>query len=110
MSTKTYPKKSSSTDWHPADIVAALRKAGWSLSRLSKHHGYCRTALKKALAEPWPHAEHLIAEAIGIKPWDIWPNRYTDGHPNRGHAMRGGRRRKDTTPDMADNVKEIAGG
>ena len=27
-------------DWHPADVKCALEKAGWSLRRLSRHHGY----------------------------------------------------------------------
>lgn len=68
------PKKA---DWHPADVVAALRKAGWSLRKLSQHHGYVPTALAHALQRPWPKAQRLIAEALGVQPETIWPSRYT---------------------------------
>lgn len=63
-------------DWHPADVVAALRKAGWSLRRLSQQHGYQATVLSSALRRPWPKAERLIASAIGVSPDQIWPSRY----------------------------------
>jgi Ner family transcriptional regulator len=106
MNTSRSTKKRLKGDWHKEDIKAALAKLGWSLSGLSKHHGYCRTALAKALIEPWPYAEHLIAEAIGVKPWVIWPSRYIDQTPNRGREMLGRRKGKDTTPPTADNFKQ----
>jgi len=79
MGTNTTPKKPAATDWHPADIVAELRKAGWSLRRLSSHYGYSDpTSLAKALSRPWPLAERRIADAIGVPPEQIWPSRYED--------------------------------
>jgi Ner family transcriptional regulator len=76
MNTHHEPKKTADPlDWHPADIVASLRKAGWSLRRLSHYHGYTPTALGTALSRPWPKAERLIAEAIGVSPETIWPSR-----------------------------------
>lgn len=69
-------RKPKSADWHPADIVAAVRKAGWSLRKLSVHHGYTSTALDNALYRHWPKAERLIADAIGVLPEKIWPSRY----------------------------------
>lgn len=94
MNTHSTPKKQPFKDWHRADIKAALEKAGWSLSRLSKHHGYAsRNTLKNALDKPWPKAERLIAEAIGIPPEEIWPSRYFK------------RSQKCTTRRAADNVK-----
>lgn len=64
-------------DWHPADIVAALRKKGWSLRRLAKHHGYASpTQLTHPLQRHWPKGERLIADAIGVSPAEIWPSRY----------------------------------
>ncbi len=75
-------KKRTSQDWHPADVVAALRKAGWSLRKLSLHHGYTPTALDHALHRPWPKAQRLIAEALGIQPETIWPNRYVKKVPS----------------------------
>lgn len=63
-------------DWHPADIVAALRKAGWSLRRLSQQHGLAPPTLRHAIARSWPRGERLIAQAIGVRPETIWPERF----------------------------------
>jgi Ner family transcriptional regulator len=73
MSTKTEPKKG---DWHPADVLAALKKRGKTLSGLSRAHGYHATAAGKALKKPWPALEALIAAELGLMPEDIWPDRY----------------------------------
>ncbi len=36
--------KKTAKDWHRADIIAALHKAGWSLRQLSLKHGYSQSA------------------------------------------------------------------
>lgn len=86
MSKQTPHKKpAQKTDWHPADVVAALRKAGWSLRKLSAANGYAPTSAKEALHRPWPKVERLIAEAIGVEPETIWPARYDpQTRPRRG--------------------------
>lgn len=91
---KPAPRDWHRADWHRADVVASLRKAGWSLRRLSIHHGYSGGLLKAALARPYPKAERIIAQAIGIEPQRIWPSRYhPDGSPKSGRGERGiGRR------------------
>ena len=72
----------SPVDWHPADVLAALKKKGNSLAALSVAHGYPPTAAGKALKRRWPALEVLIAEAIGVPPAQIWPTRYgPDGQP-----------------------------
>lgn len=63
-------------DWHRADIVAALHKANLSLRALSQANGLSAGALNNALDRPWPKAEKIIADAIGVAPSDIWPSRY----------------------------------
>lgn len=83
-----HKKTAGASDWHPADVIAALRKAGWSVRSLSKHHGYNPNSLGEALSTKgrrWPHAEKLIAEAIGLLPEQIWPTRYPnkDTKPRR---------------------------
>lgn len=84
MNKTTNPKKTVSQDWHAADIVAAIHKAGWSLRRLSMHMGYSANYLALALHHPYPKPEGLIAAALGLHPMVIWPSRYTaDGRPNR---------------------------
>ena len=64
------------SDWHPADVLAALKKRGHSLARLSVANGYHATAAGKALKRSWPALEAVIANAIGVRPEQIWPSRY----------------------------------
>ncbi|GAR51854.1 DNA-binding transcriptional regulator Nlp [Salmonella enterica] len=63
-------------DWHPADIIAGLRKRGTSLAALSRQAGLASSTLATALNRRWPKGERLIAEALGIAPEQIWPSRY----------------------------------
>lgn len=64
------------SDWHPADVLAALKKQGKSLAGISVAHGYHPTAAGKALKRPWPAMEALIAQEIGVAAAIIWPSRY----------------------------------
>lgn len=63
-------------NWHPADIIAALHKKGTSLAALSRDSGLSSSTLANALSRPWPKGELLIAQAIGVTPSEIWPQRY----------------------------------
>lgn len=66
------------TDWHPADIIAGLRKRGTSLAAESRKAGLSSSTLANALSRPWPKGEYIIANALGTEPWVIWPSRYHD--------------------------------
>ncbi|PWD64442.1 helix-turn-helix domain-containing protein [Pectobacterium parmentieri] len=63
-------------DWHKADIIAALRKKGTTVTEVSRNAGLSSTTLANALSRPWPKGEYLIAQVIGIAPEEIWPSRY----------------------------------
>ncbi|EHD22978.1 MULTISPECIES: helix-turn-helix domain-containing protein [Brenneria] len=63
-------------DWHPADIIAALKKRGTSLAAVSRNAGLASSTLANALTKHWPKGERLIAEALGVAPAEIWPFRY----------------------------------
>ncbi|WP_447866515.1 helix-turn-helix domain-containing protein [Rahnella bonaserana] len=65
-------------DWHPADIIAALRKKGTTLAAVSRAAGLSSSTLSNALSRPWPKGEMLIGQAIGVQPAHIWPSRYFD--------------------------------
>jgi len=87
MKAHVIPKnRSALEDWHPAEVVCALRLKGWSLRRLAKSHGYHPGSFSPVLRSPWPRAERIIAEAIGLKPEQIWPSRYP--RPPRGRRPR----------------------
>ena len=78
MAKNTVPKKDDPLDWHPARIVYELRLKGWSMRRLSKENGLNPTSLSVGLQRPWPRAERIIADALGLNPVDIWPSRYPE--------------------------------
>ncbi|KHN90286.1 DNA-binding protein [Pectobacterium actinidiae] len=63
-------------DWHPADIIAALKKRGTTLAAVSRNAGLASSTLANALTKHWPKGERLIAEALGVSPAEIWPSRY----------------------------------
>ena len=63
-------------DWHSADIIAALKKRGTSLSAVSRKSGLASSTLANVLTRRWPKGERLIAEALGTAPEQIWPSRY----------------------------------
>ena len=63
-------------DWHPADIMAALRKRGTSLAAVSRRAGLASSTLANAICRHWPKGERLIAEELGVAPEQIWPSRY----------------------------------
>ncbi|MDA8123488.1 MAG: helix-turn-helix domain-containing protein [Deltaproteobacteria bacterium] len=94
------------SDWHCADIVAALWKSGWTLRRLSISHGYEAGSAKKALRNPWPRMERIIAHAIGVEPWDIWPSRYDEDHNRAIGVRRRLRALQSINPPVSINVKK----
>ena len=63
-------------DWHPADIIAALKKRGTSMAAVSRNAGLASSTLANTLTNHWPKGEKLIAEALGVPPAEIWPSRY----------------------------------
>ena len=68
------------TDWHPADIKAALEKQGVSLRQLAKDHGYAHFA--RVLTTHWWAAEQIVAAALNTRPEVIWPSRYSRPRTN----------------------------
>lgn len=65
-------------DLHRADIIAALKKKGISMSALSRENGLASTTLANALDRPWPKGERIIASALDMEPAEVWPSRYQD--------------------------------
>ncbi|EGB63237.1 helix-turn-helix domain-containing protein [Escherichia coli] len=70
-------------DWHPADIIAGLRKRGTSLAKVSRSAGLASATLANALTRSWPRGEKLIADALETSPEIIWSSRYFDNQGNR---------------------------
>lgn len=70
-------------DWHPADILAELKKRGTTLAAVSRAAGLASSTLTNALIRPWPKGEWLIASALNLHPAEIWPSRYTGSMSTR---------------------------
>ncbi|CDH00405.1 helix-turn-helix domain-containing protein [Xenorhabdus bovienii] len=69
-------------DWHPAEIICALRKRGTTLAALSRESGLSSSTLANTLSRPWPKGEWIIATRLEMDPAEIWPSRYFDDYGN----------------------------
>ena len=78
MDLKMYQK-----DWHPADIVAAVRKKELTLKELSIQNGLAPRACGTAMHRPYAKPEAIIAKALGLHPKEIWPSRYHEDGTRR---------------------------
>ncbi|SUG19577.1 transcriptional regulator [Salmonella enterica subsp. arizonae] len=52
-------------DWHPADIIAALKKQGTSLSAVSRQSGLASSTLANALIRHWPKRREADRQSAG---------------------------------------------
>lgn len=77
VSQKKTVKGSGNVDWHRADVVAALKKKGTTISALSRANGLATSTLANTFRLPWPKGEKIISNALGLEPIDIWPSRYS---------------------------------
>lgn len=86
---KSDAKKAGLEDWHPADILAALRKAGYTLSKLAFEHGLKDSSgLSVAMVRSFPKGEQRIADALGVHPKVIWPSRYNEDGTRKPAGIR----------------------
>lgn len=82
-------KKASQEDWHPADIKAALAKAGWTLAALAARHGMSTaTPLSHTFSRSYPINEKRIAEALNVAPHVIWPSRWNSDGTQKPRGQR----------------------
>lgn len=91
--------------WDPPRIKAELQRKGLTLNGLSIAHGADRCTASKAIRASYPRFERIIAEALGVEPQEIWPERY-DGEGNSLHT-RG--RTNSTTPTSAHTIRHARG-
>jgi Ner family transcriptional regulator len=76
-------KGMANSDWHAADVKAALEKKGLTLIGLAKKHGYSH--FQRVLTTHWWAAEQIVAKALEKDPAEIWPSRY-EGSRDRAQA------------------------
>ena len=70
------PMRRMRQDWDPIDIIAALRKGGFTLRGLDREHGLKPNTMVRALRMRRPECETIIADALRVSASRIWPTRY----------------------------------
>jgi Ner family transcriptional regulator len=85
-----------------------LEARGLSWAELGRRHGVKRNTVLAVFYNPYPRMERAIAEAIGVRPEQIWPERYDEnGRPNRQVGRPKNSQNKDgSTQGTGDNVKK----
>lgn len=85
MNAHTIPQK---PDERRAWIKYQLELRGQTMGGLARKHGLFRTTVVSALHKPYPRMERIIANVLGLKPEDIWPERYSEKHRSRRRKRR----------------------
>ena len=70
--------KKTAVNWHKADILAELKKKGWTLRSLAAEGNVSYSTLKTVFDKSYPKMERLVANAIGIAPVIIWAERFAE--------------------------------
>lgn len=83
-------------------IKFQLRIKGTSLAKIARALKVSGPAVKNAKNLPYPRVERAIAAELGLKPIDIWPERWAiDGNPSRRRPNAAERRRASSLEDNA---------
>ncbi|MBN2751435.1 MAG: helix-turn-helix domain-containing protein [Rhodospirillaceae bacterium] len=61
---------------HPEDIKAAVRKTGITLTALSLSAGLSNSTCRASLRRPIPAGNRVIADHLGKRVSDLWPQWY----------------------------------
>lgn len=70
-------------------IKYQLRAHGTSLAMLARELGVSDSAVKNARRTAYPRMERAIAKALGLKPIELWPERWnSNGNPQRIRIQR----------------------
>lgn len=77
--------------WHPADIIAAVRKSGSTMMEVAIAAGFHPSALSHCLRFPVPDANKAIAAHLDKHVHELWPQWFDENGdvlPNRRKATR----------------------
>ncbi len=87
-------------------IKFQLRVRGSSLSAIARELGVTRHAPRLALVKPYPRMERAIADKLGLKPMELWPERYDEnGQPNRTKGRPASSRHGDTLSQLGEEAQ-----
>jgi len=61
-----------------------LELRGLTFGKIARAHKVAKSCFTKAKTHMLPKAERILANYVGLEPWDLWPERYDAAHnPNR---------------------------
>lgn len=66
----------SKIEWDRHSILAAVRRKGGTLARLSREAGEPEVTCSTALRQGYPKGERIISDFLGVPVEDLWPERY----------------------------------
>ena len=105
-------KKTSREDWHPADIVAALHKRGYTLRDIARAEGLTDSStLSKAMVTSYPAGERRLAKYAGVSVQEMFPTRYFADGTKIPRGIRGERLKQKSTASECQsngNVRKAA--
>lgn len=91
-------------------IIYQLKLRGESLASVARKSGRSRNATTRAMISPYPAAEKVIADALGLEPQELFPERYdADGLPNRPRGRPKGRASNSGIKNTKNNTAQKAG-
>jgi Ner family transcriptional regulator len=71
-------KKSTDTPWKW--IKHRLDLQGFNFNKLASIHKVDRSCFTGVKNKPIPKYERIIADYLGVDPWELWPDRYDEAH------------------------------
>ncbi len=70
--------------WHPQDIIAGIRKRGWTHQRIADHLALSRSTVTLSIKTgSSPEVRAFIAELIDVPEAELWPFRFPGSHQGR---------------------------
>lgn len=70
-------------------VLYHLALRGYTYASLGREIGAPRTTVRAAVRKPYPAIERVIAAKLGLRPEQIWPERYdARGRPRRKRPLK----------------------
>ena len=70
--------------WHPQDIIAGIRKRGWTHRKIAEHLCLSRSTVTLSIKTgSSPIVRAFISELIGVPEAEMWPFRFPCGPEKR---------------------------
>ena len=71
-------RKTQKKAWDAPGILAEVKRKGSTLTGLAEANGLNSSACRTALSRPFPAADKVIADFIGVSLHELWPDRYDE--------------------------------